>query len=42
MSNILFLIIRHCEEGGLPDEAISWLWRGLLQEEHLRNYGVQY
>jgi broad specificity phosphatase PhoE len=28
---------RHCEEGDLPDEAISFTIWGLLREEHPRN-----
>jgi hypothetical protein len=29
--------LRHCEEGDLPDEAISFTIWGLLREEHPRN-----
>ena len=26
---------RHCEEGGLPDEAISWPWCGIASQRAL-------
>ena len=30
-----FGLPRHCEEGGLPDEAISWPWCGIASQRAL-------